>query len=118
MLSLKLYIRKIVGLDDNQAYQYFIGTNPSTTANWISLSTVNGEFDISNIVTGSNKVINIRKSATSDAPITNYTTLNLPARKAAPTMPCFVYNNINYYDKAVLTNVSSDMEYKLSSDMK
>lgn len=108
---------KIVGLDDNQAYQYFIGTNPSTTANWISMPTVNGGFDISNIAASTSKNINIRKAATSDNPITNYTTLNLPARKAAPTAPCFVYNNNNYYDKAVLTNVTSDMEYKISSDV-
>lgn len=107
---------KITGLDDNTAYQYFIGTNPTTTSSWLSLKTINGNFDISGIATSTSKTINIRKAATSNEPITNYTTLILSARKAAPTTPVFVYNNDNYYDKAILTGVTSDMEYKASSD--
>ena len=114
--SIDYFNEKITGLDDNTAYQYFIGTNPKTTSSWISLKTTNGNFDISGIATSTSKTINIRKAATADEPITNYTTLILSARKAAPAAPAFVYNNINYYDKAVLTGVTSDMEYKASSD--
>ena len=107
---------RIAGLDNNTAYQYYVGTSPSVTStSWKTAAITDGGFDVSDIVSTSAKTLNIRKAATANEPITNYITLTLPARSSAPTTPAFVYNSENYYDKAVLTGVSSDMEYKLST---
>lgn len=106
----------ITGLNDNVAYEYSTSTNPTNTStSWDDVDVVDGTFDISDIVTTSQKTVNIRTAATTTSPVSDYTTFTLEARASAPSAS-FVYNNDENYDKAVLTGITSDMEYRKSTD--
>jgi hypothetical protein len=107
--------QSVSGLTDGVAYQYYIGTNPSVTSSWTNLTVVNGKFDLTSLITTSNRTLNIRKAETSTTPLSNYTTLTVNAKPAAPANLTFVYNDSDNYDKAVLSGVNNTMEFRASN---
>ena len=100
----------IVGLE-NGAYQY--STNGTS---WTNSTISNGTFNIASNIGSSIKKIYLRKSATSTSPVTAPTLFELPARPSAPTTPVFVYNDASYPGKVILTGLTSNMQYRKSSD--
>ena len=75
-----------------------------------------GKWDISSLITTSARTLYLRNGATATTPITAYTTFAVPRRPVAPSTPIFVYNDANYPDRVVLNGLTTDMEYKKSTD--
>ncbi len=104
----------ITGFSSDKSYQY--NTTGSATS-WSAVTLNNGEFNISSLIsTSANVYIYIREARTADLPATAAAQILIPMRPAAPSSPQLVYTNINYPNKAVLTGLSSYMEYKKSTD--
>lgn len=100
----------IVGLS-NGNYQY--STNGTS---WAALTITNESWDISSLIGTSAKTLYLRKAATDTAPVSAYTSFSIAARPVAPTAPKFIYNDSRYPGKAVLSGLSSGMQYKKSTD--
>lgn len=113
-LTLDLAREVITGFNSSSSYEY--NTTGSATS-WTSITLANNEFDISSLISASaNKIFYIRTAATSTVPATAATQITVSKRPTAPTTPAFVYNNADHPEKAVLTGLTSDMEYRLSTD--
>lgn len=95
----------------NGSYQY--STNGTA---WTTVSVTNGSCDISSLITTSARTIYLRKAATATSPVTAYTTFAIPRRPAAPSTPKFVYNDTNNPDKIVFSGLTTDMQYRRSTD--
>ena len=101
---------RISGLEPG-AYQYsFNGTS------WSNLNITDGFWKLSSLITTSARTLYLRKAGTSTTPITASTLFNMPRRPVAPTTPNFAYNDANYPDKIVFTGLTTDMEYRKSTD--
>lgn len=100
----------IVGLA-NANYQY--GTNGTS---WTALTVTNGMWDISSLIGTSAKTLYLRTAATDTEPVSAYSTFSISARPAAPKTPRFIYNDSRYPGKAVLSDVTSGMQYRKSTD--
>ena len=111
-LSLDYVNETIVGFESGASYQY--NTNGSTTS-WGNIALTNNTWDVSGLIANSAKVFHIRKAASGTVPATAATQVPIPARSGAPSAPIFVYNQTGNYDRAALTETSSAMEYRLST---
>jgi hypothetical protein len=107
--------QKLTGLSNDIQYQYYIGSSPSSSSSWTNMTVVDGAFDLTSLITTSNRIFNIRKSETTTSPYSNYTTLTISAKPVAPTTPTFIYNDSDNYDMAVLSGVNSTMEFRPSN---
>jgi hypothetical protein len=107
--------QSLTGLSNNIQYQYYIGSNPSSSSSWTNITVVDESFDLSDLITTSNRTFNIRKSETTTSPYSNYTTLTINAKPVAPTTPEFTYNNPSNYGMSVLSGINNTMEYCLST---
>ncbi len=113
-LSLDLRREYVTGFDTQKTYQY--NTTGSTTT-WTSATLNNGEFSLSGIINQNNAVaLYIREAKTSSTPASAPILLNVPKLQAAPTTAAFVYNDSNHPNQAVLTGLTTDMEYRRSVD--
>lgn len=88
-------------------YQY--STNRSS---WIDAAVTDGVWDLSSLLSTSARTVYLRYAATDTAPVSSYTTFSLSARPKAPASPVFVYNDPDHPDQAVLTGISSAMQYR------
>lgn len=101
---------RISGLEPG-AYQYSLnGTS------WTKLNITDGNWKLASLITTSPRTLYLRKAATSTAPITAPTVFSIPRRPVAPTTPKFVYNDANNPGKIVLSGVTTNMEYRKSTD--
>lgn len=108
--TIEFLTESIAGLE-NGTYQY--STNASS---WTTITVTNGKWDISTLVSTSSRTLYLRKAATSTTPITAYTTFKVPAKPSAPSTPVFVYNDANHSGKAILSGVTTGMQYRKSTD--
>lgn len=108
--TVEFLTESIAGLE-NGTYQY--STNASS---WSNITITNGRWDISTLISTSSRTLYLRKAATGTTPITAYTAFKIPARPSAPSTPTFVYNDASHPGKAVLTGVTTGMQYRKSTD--
>lgn len=101
---------RISGLEPG-AYHYSLnGTS------WSNLNITDGIWNLSSLITTSDRTLYLRKASTSTTPISAPTLFNIPRRPVAPTTPNFNYNDANYPDKIVFIGLTTDMEYRKSTD--
>ena len=106
-LALDFASETITGFQPDQSYQYRIGTGK-----WGNVTLSNQAFSIKNLVLSTgDRLLSIRSVGSEGAQATDAWQVTLPKREAAPTNFVFVYNDESYPGKAVLSGVSSDMEY-------
>jgi hypothetical protein len=114
VLSVDLERDVITGFVSGSSYEY--NTSGSATS-WTTIVLVNSEFDIYSLIsTSANRTFYIRTAKTSLVPATATTQIAVSKRPVAPTAPVIVYNDANYPEQAVLTGVTSGMEYRVSTD--
>ena len=105
------YDNEIISGLEAGAYQYSLnGTS------WTNLTITDGTWKLSSLITTSARTIYLRKAATSTAPITASTVFKIPRRPVAPSTPKFIYNDVDNPDKIIFSGLTTDMEYRRSTD--
>jgi len=113
-LSLNLRREAVTGFDTQKSYQY--NTTGSATT-WSSVVLNNGEFSLNGIINKNNAVtLYIREASTGTTPASAPVLLSVPKLQDAPTTARFIYNDPIHPNQAVLTGMTTDMEFRRSVD--
>lgn len=105
------YDNEIISGLEPGAYQYSLNST-----SWTNLNITDGTWKLSSLITTSARTIYLRKAATTTTPITAYTVFKIPRRPVAPTTPKFIYNDVDNPDKIIFSGLTTDMEYRRSTD--
>lgn len=105
------YDNEIISGLEPGAYQYSLNST-----SWTNLNITDGTWKLSSLITTSARTIYLRKAPTTTAPITAYTVFKIPRRPVAPTTPKFIYNDVDNPDKIIFSGLTTDMEYRRSTD--
>lgn len=105
------YDNEIISGLEPGAYQYSLNST-----SWTNLNITDRTWKLSSLITTSARTIYLRKAATTTTPITAYTVFKIPRRPVAPTTPKFIYNDVDNPDKIIFSGLTTDMEYRRSTD--
>jgi hypothetical protein len=110
-LTLDLEHETVNGCVNGVTYQYV-----TAAMSMKSVVAANNSIDISSAIqSGFSVLLRVRKAGTATQPATAYVEYAISSRGAAPPVPTILYNNPDYPDKAVMTNVNTTMEYKVGT---
>ena len=113
-LSINLTREVITGFSADKSYQY--NTTGSATT-WTDITLSDNEFDVSRIITMQNAVtIYVREAKTDTTPASAAAIFAVPKRPSAPTTAGLVYNDADHPNQAVVTGLTTSMEFMVAGD--
>lgn len=105
------YDNEIISGLESGTYQYSLNST-----SWTNLTITDGTWKLSSLITTSARTIYLRKAATATTPITASTVFKIPRRPVAPSTPKFIYDDVDNPDKIIFSGLTTDMEYRRSTD--